>query len=198
MRRVLALLVLTLLVSPAAAAAGGSEIVFRTAEFSYDDLVPGICEFPIRFVGTQEHWQKLQYRNLPDGLGTDEPGAEVYQVAGWHFTSTRETISNPANGRSVDLHSEDQLMRRDFDFHFTYDAVGQPTGYFTATDHNSYSYTATARGGPPVFKYCGPRAPEPHELLRRRRARRPDRRSLLHEGHLPRQPVRVPRRLTSR
>ncbi len=155
MRRVLALLVLTLLVSPAAAAAGGSEIVFHTAEFSYDDLVPGICEFPIRFVGTQEHWQKLQYRNLPDGLGTDEPGAEVYQVAGWHFTSTRETISNPANGRSVDLHSEDQLMRRDFDFHFTYDALGQPTGYFTATDHNSYSYTATARGGPPVFKYAG-------------------------------------------
>src|SRR5687768_13139386 len=74
MRRLLALL-LAALAAPAAALAGGTEVSFRTLSFSYDDLVLGYCAFPIRFVGSQEHWQKFQYQDLPDGVSAGDPRA---------------------------------------------------------------------------------------------------------------------------
>ncbi len=153
MRRAFALLFIAL-AAPAAALAGGTEVSFRATTFSYDDLVPGYCAFPIRFVGSQEHWQKFQYMNLPDGMHIGDPGAGIYQVAGWHFASTREVVSNPANGRSANVVGEDNLARRDFEFHFTYDALWRATGYFTAIDHISYNYTITAPGGL-VYKDTG-------------------------------------------
>lgn len=155
MRRLLLTLVALAALAAPAAAHAESTVVHRSFSFDYDETFGGFCAFDVHLVGHQDHTQTFHYSNLPDTIAPLSPGAQLYLAAGFHFADVYETWSNPANGRSVELHGVDRLMRRDFSFEGTVDPItGRLTGFLFSTDHNSYSFIATAPGGP-VFQVAG-------------------------------------------
>lgn len=150
-RRAIAAAAAVALAVPATAAAE-TTIAFRQNTIAHDYVETGFCGFAVHWQGTKEHWLKFQYEDIPEG--TPRPRWGPYQVTGWHFVTLRETAS--ANGRTVDIHGETNLVRRDMDrSNIYFDELGRSQGYATATDHISISYTARAADGGVVLKHTG-------------------------------------------
>ena len=143
MRRIV-LALLALAVAAPATASAATTVVFRTAPFTYAETVSH-CGFPLTVTGTAEHWLRYRYEDLPEGFGPGVPGVQLYQRAGSHHADYRETWTNPANGRTLDLHGTDRLTRSDFSFDGAVDPVTHRlTGTLTSQVSLSYAWIATA------------------------------------------------------
>ena len=148
--RLLLAFVTALFLAPAALA---DAPVILHDHFTYDEVIEGVCAFPIVRHADETHTRMLKYDDLPAGI---HPSLRiVYQEWGKHLVDYDDVWENPLTGRSVQVQGAGPLNRTDFDVQFTIGADGLPDGTVTSIAQYAGTYLGTAPGVGVVLSFTG-------------------------------------------
>ena len=150
MGRVFLVVAVALLAVPAASA-DAPRILHD--HFVYDEVIEGVCAFPIVRHADEQHTRMLKYDDLPAGI---HPSLNIiYQEWGKHFVAFDDVWENPLTGRSIRVQGAGPLNRTDFDAQLTIGADGLPDGTVTSTAQLAGTYIGTAPGEGVVLSFTG-------------------------------------------
>jgi len=127
-------------------------VVFHD-HFVYEEVIGGVCAFPIVREADEQHTRMLMYDDLPVGI---HPSLRIlYQEWGKHFVRYDDRWTNPLTGRAVNVQGAGPLNRTGFDAQVVIGDDGLPDGVVTSTAQYAGTYIGTAPGFGVVLSFTG-------------------------------------------